>query len=337
MPEPTKIPRPFADSGDKNSIPDSSGSIGFASWQEGFPAITGTPFAQGGVAPKRKDFNGILNALSAATVWNQQGGVYAYDNATDYEVGNVAEKNGSIYICKTANGPGSSVKDPSADTAETYWGRLYPQNGTFNRMFYSQTSGSYTAPGSGVYRVTLKGGGGGGGGSNITQYRLGAGGGEGGELTFYVSLTAGQSYPYVIGAGGTAGTDSTTSPTDGGNGGTSSFNAVYTVSGGNGGNRGSTTSMGFGGAGGLSYSAPAGAVVYFKPGIAGQSNVYGDQSNNKWLQYGCSGGGRGGSAQQGATGIYGGGGRGTFEVGFGGTFHPPTAGGAGYILIEYAG
>lgn len=209
--------------------------------------------------------------------------------------------------------------------------------GTFNKMFFSQTSGSYIAPRTGVYRITLKGGGGGGGGSNTTQYRLGAGGGEGGELTFYVSLTAGQSYPYVIGAGGTAGTDSTTSPTDGGNGGTSSFNAVYTVSGGNGGNRGSTASMGFGGAGGLSYSAPAGAVVYFKPGIAGQSNVYGDQSNNKWLQYGCSGGGRGGSAQQGATGIYGGGGRGTFEVGFGGTFHPPTAGGAGYILIEYAG
>lgn len=113
MPEPTKIPRPFADSGDKNSIPDSSGGLGFASWREGFPAITGTPFAQGGVAPKRADFNGVFNALSAATVWNQQGGVYAYDNTTDYEVGNIVLYSGEIYVCLVANGPGSAVKAPT--------------------------------------------------------------------------------------------------------------------------------------------------------------------------------------------------------------------------------
>lgn len=113
MPQPNKIPRPFADSGDKNSIPDSSGSIGFASWQEGFPAITSEPFAQGGVAPKRADFNGIFNALSAATVWNQQGGVYAYDNSTDYEVGNIVEYSDEIYLCLVANGPSSAIKAPS--------------------------------------------------------------------------------------------------------------------------------------------------------------------------------------------------------------------------------
>ncbi len=121
MPEPTKIPRPFADSGDKNSIPDSSGSIGFASWQEGFPAITSEPFASGGVAPKRADFNGIFNALSLATVWQQQGGFYAYDNTTDYEVGNVVEYSGDLYKCITANGPGSAVKDP---TDATVWSKV---------------------------------------------------------------------------------------------------------------------------------------------------------------------------------------------------------------------
>ncbi len=121
MPEPTKIPRPFADSGDKNAIPDSSGSIGFASWQEGFPAITSEPFSQGGVAPKRADFNGIFNALSLATVWQQQGGFYAYDNTTDYEVGNVVEYSGDLYKCITANGPGSAVKDP---TDATVWSKV---------------------------------------------------------------------------------------------------------------------------------------------------------------------------------------------------------------------
>lgn len=126
MPEPTKIPRPFADSGDKNSIPDSSGGIGFASWQEGFPAITSEPFAQGGVAPKRADFNGIFNALSLATVWQQQGGVYAYDATTDYEVGNVVEYSGDLYKCITANGPSSTVKDP---TDTTVWDAIATASG----------------------------------------------------------------------------------------------------------------------------------------------------------------------------------------------------------------
>lgn len=113
MPEPTKIPRPFADSGDKNTIPESSGALGFASWQEGFPAITSEPFASGGVAPKRADFNGVFNALSAATVWNQQGGLYAYDNTPDYEVGNIVLYSGEIYVCLAANGPSSAVKAPT--------------------------------------------------------------------------------------------------------------------------------------------------------------------------------------------------------------------------------
>lgn len=151
MPEPTKIPRPFADSGDKNSIPDSSGGLGFASWQEGFPAITGTPFAQGGVAPKRADFNGIFNALSAATIWQQQGGFYAYDNTTDYEVGNVVEYNNDLYKCITANGPGSAVKAPtdttvwdkvmtSADVQAGYLPTSTLASGTWTPVLYGDTT-----------------------------------------------------------------------------------------------------------------------------------------------------------------------------------------------------
>lgn len=156
MPEPTKIPRPFADSGDKNSIPDSSGSIGFASWQEGFPAITSEPFAQGGVAPKRADFNGIFNALSAATVWNQQGGVYAYDATTDYEVGNVVLYSGNLYKCLSANGPSSAVKAPTdatvwskvmtaADVAAAYLPTSTISTGTWTpELIGNTTPGTYT-------------------------------------------------------------------------------------------------------------------------------------------------------------------------------------------------
>lgn len=156
MPEPTKIPRPFADSGDKNTIPESSGALGFASWQEGFPAITGTPFAQGGVAPKRADFNGIFNALSLATVWQQQGGFYAYDATTDYEVGNVVEYNNDLYKCLTANGPSSAVKTPTdttvwskvmtaADAAAAYLPTSTISTGTWTpELVGNTTPGTYT-------------------------------------------------------------------------------------------------------------------------------------------------------------------------------------------------
>lgn len=78
--------------------------------------------------------------------------------------------------------------------------------GTFNRMYFSQTSGTYTAPRTGVYRITLKGGGGGGGGSEHNGWwRTGSSGGEGSILTFYKTLIKASTYPYIIGAGGAAG------------------------------------------------------------------------------------------------------------------------------------
>ena len=125
MPQPNKIPKPFAASGDKNTIPESTETIGLASWNEGFPAITSTPFAEGGLAPKRTDFNGIFNALSLATLWQQQGGVYAYDNTTDYEVGNIVLYSGNLYKCLIANGPSSSVQAPTDANA---WGKIITTN-----------------------------------------------------------------------------------------------------------------------------------------------------------------------------------------------------------------
>ena len=121
MPQPNKIPLAFAASGDKNTIPESTETTGLASWRDGFPMITSTPFSEGGIAPKRADFNGIFNALSLATLWQQQGGFYAYDATTDYEVGNVVEYNGDLYKCLSANGPSSAVKAP---TDATVWSKV---------------------------------------------------------------------------------------------------------------------------------------------------------------------------------------------------------------------
>ncbi len=163
MPQPNKIPLAFASSGDKNAIPESTETTGLASWRDGFPAITSAPFSEGGIAPKRADFNGIFNALSLATLWQQQGGFYAYDATTDYEVGNIVEYSGDLYKCITANGPSSAVKAPTdtsawqkimsaADVAANYLAKSTITTGTWTPVIRGvTTAGTYTGSTYGTY------------------------------------------------------------------------------------------------------------------------------------------------------------------------------------------
>ena len=110
MNQPNKIPVPFANSGDKNTIPDVATEQGQASWSEGFPQITQVPVSQGGVAPTREDFNGIFNALSAHVAFAQTGDTYEWDNSTDYAVGaRVKGSDGNLYEAVAVSGPSESV------------------------------------------------------------------------------------------------------------------------------------------------------------------------------------------------------------------------------------
>lgn len=87
---PSKSAVPFAESGTKNTIPVASQigvTPGAASFTDGFPPLTMTPLAAGGVPPYGADFNGILNFLSAAVRWSQAGGRYTFDAAFATAVG----------------------------------------------------------------------------------------------------------------------------------------------------------------------------------------------------------------------------------------------------------
>ena len=89
---PAKIPLPFASAGAKNTIPEASQigiTPGAASLTDGFPPLTRTPLAGGGVPPSGLDFNGILFELSAVIRWANAGGGYPYDSAfvSDSNVG----------------------------------------------------------------------------------------------------------------------------------------------------------------------------------------------------------------------------------------------------------
>lgn len=128
--EPIRISIPFADSGSKNSIPDTNSTPSAsqaASWTEGFPAQCSLPLSAGGIPPARADFNGIFNAISQIVRYMQDGGVFEWSAATDYDIERVVRgSDGLLYMSVAQSGPnlGSGVQDPVSDASHTYWGPL---------------------------------------------------------------------------------------------------------------------------------------------------------------------------------------------------------------------
>lgn len=80
---PLKLVLPFANAGAKNVIPTNSQisiTAGAASLTDGFPPLTRTPIAGGGVPPSGLDMNGILFEISAMARWMNAGGSFPYDS-----------------------------------------------------------------------------------------------------------------------------------------------------------------------------------------------------------------------------------------------------------------
>lgn len=97
--KPTTIVEPFANSGTKNTIPvTASATPGLASLDTGFPPLTMTAVALGGVPPSGLDFNGIFNWITQHTTWVNAGGQYTFDATLSafiggYPVGMVLQSN----------------------------------------------------------------------------------------------------------------------------------------------------------------------------------------------------------------------------------------------------
>jgi len=123
---PATLARPFAESGDKASIPDTTATAGAASLTEGFPPVTQLPLSAGGIPPRRLDFNGILNQLSQFAFWAQSGGQFRWSSALDYASPcMVFGSDGKIYFGLAPSGPGVSgvgAKNPvTVANQGTYW------------------------------------------------------------------------------------------------------------------------------------------------------------------------------------------------------------------------
>ena len=113
----------FAADGDKTIPPADSQTAGTGRFSQakGWTDVNSKPIGEGGIPPKREDFNGAFYLLSTFICWFQQGGIMQYTATLDYEPGNEVFSAGVKYRCLVANGPGTAkgVVAPSAD--KTVW------------------------------------------------------------------------------------------------------------------------------------------------------------------------------------------------------------------------
>lgn len=124
---PKTILSPVAQNGDKNEIPQSAAQDkGELSYDSGFPYITQVPIEAGGVAPDRKDFNGILNEISQHLFFLQNGGRYQWQDSLDYEIGAVVlGSNGILYKALQNSGVSfSGAKDPTNSENVQFWKKI---------------------------------------------------------------------------------------------------------------------------------------------------------------------------------------------------------------------
>lgn len=137
---PEVIPLPFAQNGQKNTIPEQGGATtdSAASWSAGFPPITMINKQAGGKPPYGMDFNGIFNALSQHIFFSQSGCVYPWmgaDEETEFaglnylKGSHVLGSDGEEYVALQPSGPdvpatgGGYVgpKDPTGSDGTIYW------------------------------------------------------------------------------------------------------------------------------------------------------------------------------------------------------------------------
>jgi hypothetical protein len=266
----------------------------------------------------------------------QKGFTFNYDATQDYYTGCVVidPTDGLRYECIADMTAGTIA--PHDDTTNTYWqifksGLDADQIPAANKRDIITTSGTYTAPVSGWYKITVRGGGGGGGGAfnNGSERDGGGGGGEGGTTIAYEYMNASDTATVVIGAGGTAGAINISSGSSmiAGKGGDSSVTVNSNTY---------TGGCGFGGWCYLPYGGEGGTgtIKGAAGGSLGRSGGY--------AQVGATGGGAGGGCFYidfnsntiiGVDGVNGGGGGGGDAST--GTTYAGTAGGNGFAWFEY--
>lgn len=120
--EPEKITTPWASSGMKNDIPESSNNTtGRAGFDQGFPPITMTPAEVGGLPPQGQDFNGIFYEVTNILRYMQAGGQPTFDAALATAIGGYPKGSmvlGSDGLTLWQSKVDSNTTDPNTDPAD---------------------------------------------------------------------------------------------------------------------------------------------------------------------------------------------------------------------------
>ena len=88
--QPTLLLKPFAESGDKNSIPVTNTDASnpqLADLTNGFPQVTSEDPDDGGLPPERKDFNGLGYLTTTYDYFYQAGGTFTYNTTIATAIG----------------------------------------------------------------------------------------------------------------------------------------------------------------------------------------------------------------------------------------------------------
>ena len=116
---PSFLPEPFANEGQRATIPDTpSSEQGRASYQQGFPQVCAQPLASGGIPPNYLDFQGILYDLSNSIFYMQTGALWPWSSTLTYPLGaHVLGSDNNEYVAVQEN----SGQDPTQDLTNVYW------------------------------------------------------------------------------------------------------------------------------------------------------------------------------------------------------------------------
>lgn len=183
---PNRVTVPFAESGPKNTVPvPSQVSItpGAASFTTGFPPLTMTPIAAGGVPPFGQDMNGILFDESSWTRWVSAGGMVEYDATFSTAVGGYPK--GAILKPTSGTGLWMSIADNNTanpDAGGAGWMAVVP------RVSAITTTGTITPQQAGLVQVSAASG-----NVTLTLPAASAAGGAAMAFTFARTDTSGNS------------------------------------------------------------------------------------------------------------------------------------------------
>src|SRR5579863_8314554 len=157
---PAKIPLIWGANADPayiNTIPTGSQiaiTPGRASFNDGFVPLSFVARATGGAGPFGKDFNGILNQVTAGLQWLQAGGPTYYDATFSAAIGGYPE--GAVVMSSVTNGmlwlstADNNTNNP--DVVSTGWEPLFP---TARFLAASNLSPFYVQGAASTYTVNV--------------------------------------------------------------------------------------------------------------------------------------------------------------------------------------